>query len=128
MEIWVSERDQERARKVVLDLEGRIYPDELTPEEIESLELPESDEPDSGDQTSEPENLPENWYEDEPVVEVWNGDKEEFADTLTACLREIGITSHKLSEAGQCRLVVRPEQETRAREIVREVVEASPPE
>ena len=34
----------------------------------------------------------------------------------------------KLSEAGQWRLVVRPEQESRAKEVVREVVEASPPE
>jgi hypothetical protein len=70
----------------------------------------------------------DNWDEDDPVAEVWNGDKEEFADTLTVCLREIGIGSRKLTEAGHWRLVVRPEQESRAREVVREVVEASPPE
>jgi Putative prokaryotic signal transducing protein len=128
MEIWVPEGDRERARNVVLDLEGRINPDELTPEEIESLALPESDQSDSEDEASEPENLPENWYEDEPVSEVWSGDKEEVADTLVVCLREIGIGSHKFSEAGHCRLVVRPEKGSRAKEIVREVVEASPPE
>jgi hypothetical protein len=128
MEIWVPEGDRERARNVVLDLEGRVIPDELTPEEIESLALPESDQSDSEEEASEPEILPENWYEDEPVSEVWSGEKEEVADTLAVCLREIGIASHKFSEAGHCRLVVRPEKESRAKEIVREVVEASPPE
>ncbi len=78
--------------------------------------------------TIEPQNLPENWYEDEPVAEIWNGDSEVFADNLIACLREIGIASHKFSEAGHCRLVVLPEQEARAREILREVVEGTPPE
>jgi hypothetical protein len=128
MEIWISDADRERAKKILLDLEGRADPDELTPEEIESLALPESDVPDSDDQTSLEPDLSDNWDDDDPVAEVWNGEKEEFADTLAACLREIGIGSRKLSEASRWRLVVRPEQEARAKEIVREVVEASPPE
>jgi len=127
LEVWISDADRERARKILLDLEGRVDPDELTPEEIESLALPESDQPDR-EQTSDLQNQSENWFEDEPVVEVWNGDSEVFADSLIACLREVGIASHKISEAGQWRLVVRREQESRAKEVVREVVEASPPE
>src|ERR1700680_3788399 len=122
LEIWVSDEDRERARRILLDLEGRVDPDELTPEEIESLALPESDSPDSDDQTSQPPASADNWDEDVPVAEIWNGDKEELADTLTACLREIGIGSRRLSEAGHWRLVVRPEQEARAKEVVREVV------
>jgi hypothetical protein len=128
LEIWISDADQEKAKKIILDLEGRVDPDELTPEEIDSLALPESDVPDSDEQTSLEPDLSDDWDEDDPVAEVWNGEKEEFADTLAACLREIGIGSHKLSESGHWRLVVRPEQESRAKEIVREVVEASPPE
>jgi|SRR5579864_3717464 len=128
LEVWISDADRERARKVLLDLEGRVDPDDLTPEEIESLTLPESDQPDSEEQTSDLQNLSENWYEDEPVIEAWNGDSEAFADSLIACLREVGIASHKLSEAGHWRLVVRPEQDSRAKEVVREIVEASPPE
>jgi hypothetical protein len=128
LEIWISEADREKAKKILLDLEGRVDPGELTPEEIESLALPESDVPDSDEQTNREPDLSDDWDEEDPVAEVWNGDKEEFADTLAACLREIGIASHKLSESGHWRLVVRPEQETRAREVVREVVEASPPE
>jgi hypothetical protein len=128
LEIWISDEDRERAKKILLDLEGRVDPDELTPEEIKSLALPESDTPDRDEQASLPPGASDNWDEDDPVAEIWNGDKEELADTLTACLREIGIGSRKLSEAGHWRLVVRPEQEARAKEVVREVVEASPPE
>jgi hypothetical protein len=128
LEIWISDADREKAGKILLDLEGLVDPDELTPEEIESLALPESDQLDSENQTSPQPDSADHWDEDDPVAEVWNGDKEEFADTLTVCLREIGIASRKLSEAAHWRLVVRPEQESRAKEIVREVVEASPPE
>jgi hypothetical protein len=124
LEIFVSTADRDAARKIILDEDGRIDPDELTPEGIESLTLPESDQPDSDG----PQDLSLEWNEDDPVTEVWNGEKEDFADTLAACLREIGIASRKLSEASRWSLVVRPEQEARAREVVREVVEASPPE
>jgi hypothetical protein len=127
-EIYVSSKNVEEAKKVLLDLEAWDDPEELSEGERESLELPESDIPESDEQSSQLLDSSDNWDEDDPVAEVWNGDKEEFADTLTACLREIGIASRKLSEAGHWRLVVRPEQELRAKEIVREVVDASPPE
>jgi len=131
-EIYVSSIDVERAKKVLLDLQAWDDPDEMTEEERESLALPESDIPgdipNRDEQTSPLSDSSDDWDEDDPVAEVWNGDKEEFADTLIACLREIGIGSRKLSEAGRWRLVVRPGQQARAQEIVREVVEASPPE
>ncbi len=104
-EIWVSSTDQERARKILLDLEGLVYPEDLTSEEIESFALPESDRPDSDQQSSPPVDLSENWYEDDPVSEIWRGESEEFADGLVACLREIGIASRKLSEPGHWHLV-----------------------
>ena len=127
-EIYVSSRNVEQAKKVLLDLHAWDDPEEMTEEERESLALPESDSPDGDEQASPLTDSSDDWDEDDPVAEVWNGDKEDFADTLTACLREIGIASRKLSEAGHWRLVVRPEQESQAKEIVREVVEASPPE
>lgn len=126
--IWVSREDQEKARKVLLDIEGRADLDELTPEEIESLALPESDGDDHDGQEENEPDLSQEWDEDDSVAEVWKGGQENFADTLTACLREVGIASRKIAEAGQWRVVVRPGRETRAREIVREIVEASPPE
>jgi hypothetical protein len=127
-EIYVSSKNVEQAKKILLDLEAWDDPEEMTEEERESLVLPESDRPDRDDQARPAQDSSDEWDEDDPVAEVWNGDNEDFADTLMACLREIGIASRKLSAAGHWRLVVRPEQENRAKEIVREVVEASPPE
>jgi hypothetical protein len=127
-EIWVSDTDEERARKILVDLDGLVHPEELTPEETESFALPVSDGPDRDEQSIPPADLSATWYEDDPVAEIWNGESEVFADGLIACLREIGIASRKLAEASHWRVVVRPEQDARAKEIVREVVEASPPE
>jgi len=127
-EIYVSSKDLEQAQKVLLDLQGWGEPEELSEGERQSLELPESDDAESDQHDELVSDLSEEWYEDDPVAEVWNGVDEQLADTLSACLREIGIASRKLSEADHWRIVVRPKQEARAKEIVREVVEASPPE
>jgi hypothetical protein len=126
-EICVRSADEDRARKILLGFQGSVDLDELTPEEIASLALPETGNDSHDDEPTIHTGLPEEWDVDEPESQVWNGDTEEFANTLMACFRENGIPSHKLSEAGCWRLVVRPEQEARAKEIVREVVEASPP-
>ncbi len=127
-EICVPFIDEQRARKILLGFQGSLDLEELTPEEIASLELPES----SGDSQNEgmtiQSELSEDWDDEEPVSEIWKGDEEHFADTLIACLRENGIASHKIAEGNHCRLVVRPDEEVRAKEIVREVVEARPPE
>jgi hypothetical protein len=127
-EIYVATSEQERARKILLDLRGSADLDDLTPEEIRSLALPESDGDDPDETAGDPADATEDWDDQEQLSEVWAGDNEDLADTLVMCLRENGIASHKVSEVGHCRLVVRPEQESRASEIVREVVEASPPE
>ena len=127
IEICVFSVDEDRAKKVVLGLEGRIGPDELTPDEMKSLALPVLDDVDSDESTNTPTDLHEDWDDDVAVTEVWNGDEEHFANTLVACFRENRIPSHKLTENGRWRLLVRPDQEACAKEIVREVVEASPP-
>lgn len=132
-EIFVSPEDVERAKTVLADLGISEHPDEMTEEEREAMALPESDFPESDERASLDEDSPQDWdpqdwNEDDPGIEVWAGDNEEMADTLKLCLREIGIASRKTSEAGRWRVAVRPEHESRAREIVREVVEGSPPE
>jgi hypothetical protein len=127
-EVWVPSLAREEAQKIVLDLEGRIDPAELTPEEFGSLALPVSDEVDPDQDTTTLSDTPDDWDGEVAVREVWSGEKEDFADTLVACLREIGVPSRKLGEAGRWRLLVRSDQEARATEIVREVVEASPPQ
>jgi hypothetical protein len=128
MEIDVSVADRDRAEKVVHELEGWDNPEELTPEEREALALPEWEGVDHDEAARAPSDVAEDWDDREPVSEVWNGGEEDFANTLIACLRENGIRSQKLAEGGRWRLLVRPPEEARAKEIVREVVEAAPPE
>jgi hypothetical protein len=128
MEIGVSATDQEKAEKVLIELGEGNDSSELTPEEIESLALSESEGIEQDEDSSFAIHDPEDWDDQEPASEIWKGDDEDFANTLMACLRENGIASHKSAETGHWRLVVRPEQEARAKEIVREVVEARPPE
>ena len=127
MEICVSSVNKDRAKKALFEFQGLTDPEDLTEGEIESLALPEKEDIDE-DQSASPANDPtEDWDDDAEVIEVWSGDEEDFANTLVACFRENGIASRKLSEVARWRLVVRREQEARAKEIVREVVEASPP-
>jgi hypothetical protein len=101
---------------------------EMTEAERAYVELEESDIKDIDSQATLPQDLTEEWYDEDPVAEVWSGDREDFADGLLACFREVGIASCKFAEAGHWRVVVRPRQESRAKEIVREVVDASPPQ
>ncbi len=129
MEIWVAEADQKKAEKIILEIEGLVGPGELTPGQIESLALPESDLPeDDADDAGTDSDLERDWDEDEPVNDVWTGDDEGIADSLIACLREVGIAARKTQDEAKWNVVVRPAQEKRAKEIVREVVDASPPE
>jgi hypothetical protein len=127
-EICVSSANAERAGKILADLQSWDDPEEMTEEERASLELPESNLNNNDSQSTLPQDLTQDWYEDDPVAEVWSGDREDFGDGLLACFREVGIASRKFAEAGHWRVVVRPRQEARAKEIVREVVDASPPQ
>jgi hypothetical protein len=129
LEIWVADADRERANQVVTDLDHRLHPDEVIAEEEGALALPESDAPEEDEaDTRVDSDLDQEWYEDETANEVWAGDVEELANTLIVCFREVGIASRKLNENGRWSVAVRPLQEARAKEIVREVLDASPSE
>ncbi len=128
MEICVSSVNKDRAKKALFEFQGLTDPEDLTDEEIESLALPDKEDADQDESMSLMTDPTEDWDNTEATSEIWNGAAEYLADTLMACLRENGIPSHKLTEKDRLRLVVRPEQEARAKEIVREVVEAAPPE
>jgi len=55
----------------------------------------ESDLRDSDPQSTLPQDLTQDWYDEDPVAEVWSGDREDFADGLLACFRE--LESHRVS-------------------------------
>jgi hypothetical protein len=129
LEVWVDEQDQEKASQIVGDLEDRLYPDESPTEQDAEPAPSEPDAPQEDDDDGGPDSdLEQDWDEDEPVSEVWAGDDEGSTDALIACLREVGIAARKTQDEAKWNVVVRPAQESRAKEIVREVVDASPPE
>jgi hypothetical protein len=65
--------------------------------------------------------------ETHPVVEIWNGSDERIAQFLTAAMQENEIPIHLENPGEQTRILVSAANEKRAREIVREVVEGTPP-
>jgi hypothetical protein len=74
-----------------------------------------------------------NWYPEDATVGVWSGDDSKGASDkgwmIELALSENHILSRAdLLEDGTRHFFVRPMDEARAREIVREVVEGAPPE
>jgi hypothetical protein len=94
----------------------------LLDEKPQDKELPEqNDSPEPAPQT------PANGAE-EPTWEVWSGADEEFAGFLQDALRENEILSHTESSSGEIKVFVRPSDASRAKEILRELVEGAPPQ
>jgi hypothetical protein len=68
------------------------------------------------------------WNPAAATVVIWSGEDGALAELLEACLREnrIGVRREG-SEPGPLRLLIMPADERAAREIIREVREATPP-
>jgi hypothetical protein len=88
-----------------------------------SPELPESTEPSE----TRPGWEPGNWFPEDATSEIWAGDQPEMGELLAASLRENQIHSRLVDAGGTHKLFVMPEDDARARELVREVVEGVPP-
>ena len=101
---------------------ARAVLETLLDEEPADLEIPAQDEAPS----AEPPLV--SVTEIHPTVEVWSGTDDRIAQFLTAAMQENEIPIH-LEPAGDVTTVlVSAANEARAREIVREVVNATPPE
>jgi len=73
------------------------------------------------------QTLPYDWDSNAATSEAWAGEDESMAEYLASALRENGIPSRIPDEPGhRVRLCVRPEDLTRAREIVREITDGTP--
>jgi|SRR6266403_797762 len=128
-EIGVPVAQFEKAKEV-LGIQIELGEEENLPsdEEIQAvMELP-----DHGDlSTSEdvkPDWDPENWHEEDATVEVWSSEQLRPGDTIELSLRENRIHARFDRRRGQYAIFVMPEDQARAREIVREIVEGAPPE
>jgi hypothetical protein len=94
----------------------RKLPQSITPVEAENIPGP----PTAGEQTG--------WYPEDAIIKVWSTESSEPSDFLMAALHENGIHCRVEKTGTNAALFVLPEDETRAREIVREIVEGTPPE
>jgi hypothetical protein len=78
--------------------------------------------------------VPEDFDPEQATKEVWSGDASSdddaaIHDMILACLRENGIgTADHEDAASKSKILVRPSDESRAREIIREIIEGTPPE
>src|SRR6266699_5089936 len=63
----------------------------------------------------------------ETTAEIWSGDDSSLRDMLIASLRDNQIGVRQENTGGENSLFVAAEDEKRAREIVREIVEGAPP-
>ncbi len=90
-------------------------PATLTPEEAENIPGP----PNAGEEGD--------WYPEDADAQVWLGETV-AVDFLIAALHENGIRCRVERNGSRARLFVLPEDEAKAGEIVREVVEGKLPE
>jgi hypothetical protein len=70
---------------------------------------------------------PFNWFPEDANAAIWCGDDLSLHEMLTASLNENKIYCRSEITSERATIFVQPEDEPRAREIVREVCEASPP-
>ena len=68
------------------------------------------------------------FHAEDATREVWLGSEPDMAAILEDCLRENGIGSVVGQIGEQSRILVLPNAEVRAREIIREVIDAAFPE
>jgi hypothetical protein len=145
LELWVKRQDLEAAKQAVASL---FAPGEEDLENVavgaaaqgdKALATAPSDPNDPDDDfdgayatdssQGDVEEEEENPFEDPPLAQVWSGKQPDMARILKDCLREHGLRSEVIhEEAGKLGLWVREKNENRAKQIVREVVEAAPPE
>jgi len=86
--------------------------------------LPES--ADSGEPT--PDDIVEDFDPDDATADVWSGDDKDLANYINVALEGVGVGSVVREDAGKTHVYVLPAQEKRAREIVREILEGTPPQ
>jgi hypothetical protein len=99
-------------------------------DEPESMAAPIPDEHDVDGQSENgrPDWDPTNWDPREATVGVWSSEQSYPGEMIEMALRENQIHARCEKAEGKNAIFVLPEDEIRAREIVKEIVEGTPPE
>lgn len=79
-----------------------------------------------GDFGSVPDDIPSDFNPEDATEEVWSGADSEMAETVRVCLRENGIGCVLEEVDEQHTVLVMPESEQRAKEIVGQIVRGTP--
>lgn len=84
------------------------------------------------DADKSPEEVPddqlENFDPEEATSKVWSGADASMAQSINVCLREVGIGCVVNETKGNFNVCVERASEIRAREIIREIIDQTPPE
>jgi hypothetical protein len=133
--IWIQRPDEEVARKI---LAGVCGDDESSSPGQAGNSTAGSGEENTGQETGlaeddsaaqpAPEDILEYFDPNDATREVWLGKDKQMADYLQMSLNENGIGCVVVEEGGKRKVLVVPGAESRAQEIVRQVVDGSPPQ
>jgi hypothetical protein len=114
------------------DLWGRTIADGSEDSDSSSAPRTPTNAPASGDRDESAEGLPDDQLEsfspDGATSQVWSGSEREMAQNIDVCLREVGIGCVVNESNGNLNVCVEASAMRRAKEIVREIVEQTPPE
>jgi hypothetical protein len=136
LHIWVCGADLEAARNIVrdvytrLDHDGSDTDEDATVGDSSSAVRDQSDDADEfdSDRREPVDDIAEELDPDDATVEAWCGADASMAQIFKDCLRENGIACVIVEEGGKHRLMVLPRSSDRAKEIIREVIDAAAPE
>ena len=118
--VCVQSADLPAARRILEHLLEQ-EPGESTPE-AESI-------PFSAEEDAITADLPPNWNSASASVEVWKGEEESRLKFIEDSLNGIGVPTLRVAEEGTVvRLMVRPEDQARGKEVVRQIRENSAPD
>ena len=78
--------------------------------------------------TPAPDDITSEINPKDATSEIWSGDDRKMAETFKVCLREVGINCVLTLDDGRQRVLVLPAAESRAKEIIREIIEQTPPQ
>jgi hypothetical protein len=126
-EIAVLSADYERALEVLDIGEPRDDRAQSTEEETETGELPPQDDS-IPDEEVRSDSFLRKWYPEDATVEVWSQPGADDSTTVDLSLSENLIRFRSDLQEGTRKVFVFPEDESRAREIIRQIVDGAPPE
>jgi hypothetical protein len=128
-EIGVPKVDYLRAKEL-LGIEGECEDTCERAEEEDDTEDPESLPPDESPPDKEVRNdsYLKPWYPEDATAEIWSQDGDDISGGIAMALQESLIHCRSDLQDGVRKIFVLPEDEMRARRIVREIIEDAPPQ